>query len=458
MELVRSHEVDAIKARLDHPIIDSDGHLVEHLPVLHDLIREQAGAEVATRFDLVAGSAALLRGMSPADRRRLRRAKGGWWALPSANSLDRATAMLPGLLAARLPELGIDHAVVYGTLGLGAGLVADDELRPAMARACNTYYAETFAEHRALLTPVGAIPMVTPAEALTELEHATSVLGLKAFVFSAPVSRPHPDGGTWLDNLIVDSIHDYDPVWARCAELGVPVTFHTPASDWGSRCSPTNYVFNHLGMFATGSEAMCRAVLLGGVAHRFPTLRFAFQEGGVAWAATLASDLAAHWEKRNRDAIGHYDPARLDRTLVAELVEAHGGKLLAGRDDLDEALRFLSDPDDPFVDEFAASGIESADDLARCFESFHFGCEADDPMTALAFDGRASVPLKAIFASDIGHWDVRDARDVLPEAWELVEHGRATEEDFRALTYTNPLSLWAGANPSFFEGTAITSA
>lgn len=457
MELVRSREVDAIKARLDHPIIDSDGHLVEHLPVVQDLLRQQAGPAVAEKFGLVAGSAALLRSLSADELRRLRRAKGGWWGVPSANSLDRATALLPGLLAARLPELGIDHAVVYGTLGLGAGLIGDDELRPAMARAFNTYYAETFAEHRQLLTPVGVIPMATPEEALAELDHATAVLGLKAFVFGAPISRPHPDGGTWLDNLIVDSIHDYDPVWARCAELGVPVTFHTPASGWGSRCSPTSYVFNHLGMFATGSEAMCRAVLLGGVASRFPTLRFAFQEGGVAWAATLASDLRSHWEKRNRDAIRHYDPARLDRGLVADLVERHGGALLAGRDDLDEALRFLSDPDDPFVDEFAASGIEAADDVARLFESFHFGCEADDPMTALAFDGRAGVPLKAIFASDIGHWDVPDAREVLPEAWELVEHGRASEEDFCDLTYRNPLSLWAGANPSFFEGTAVAT-
>ena len=453
MEFVRSREVDAIKARLDHPVIDSDGHAVEYVPIVQEILREQAGPELAERFGAMTTSGHHLRTMTPEQLRDARRHKGGWWAVPAANTLDRATAMLPALMARRLPELGIDHAVIYGTLGLGACVVTDDALRPAMARAFNTYYAEAFREHRELLTPVGVIPMGTPEEAITELDHCTGVLGLKAFVFGGPISRKHADGSTWLDNLIVDSPYDYDPVWQRCVDLGVAPTFHTAAAGWGSRTSPTSYVFNHIGMFATGCEAMARAMFLGGVPHRFPELRVAFQEGGVAWAATLLSDIEGHWSKRNHDAVRHYDPARLDRDLIAALFQEHGEKLFRDRDDLDDGLRFLSDPDDPLVDEFAATGVETEDDITRLFtERFHFGCEADDPMTALAF---GTPRLKAIFASDIGHWDVPDARGVLPEAWELVEDGLATEDDFRDLTYANPLSLWAGANPSFFEGTSI---
>ncbi len=65
---------------------------------------------------------------------------------------------------------------------------------------------------------------------------------------------------------------------------------------------------------------------------------------------------------------------------------------------------------------------------------------------------------KVLFASDIGHWDVPDVREVLPEAWELVERGHATEADFRALTFENPVSLWAAANPEFFAGTTVEAA
>jgi len=461
MEFVRSREVDAIKARLDHPIIDSDGHAVEYIPLVQEILREQAGGELAEAFGMVANSAELVRHLSPEKRRELRRHKQGWWAVPAANTLDRATAMLPALMARRMPELGLDHAMVYGTLGLSVTVLPDDDLRRAVARAFNTYYAEAFKDHRHLLTPVGVIPMFSPEEALAELDHATGVLGLKAFVFGGPIPRPHPQGGTWLDSLCVDGLYDYDPVWRRCVELGVAPTFHTAGAGWGSRTSPTSYVFNHIGMFATGCEAMARAMFLGGVPHRFPELRVAFQEGGVAWAASLYSDLIGHWEKRNRDAVRHYDPNALDRRFIAELFDDYGESMFAGRSDLDDGLRFLSDPADDLADEFAATGIETVDDIKRLFtDRFHFGCEADDPLTALAFD-RRRIPLgarlKAIFASDIGHWDVPDARGVLPEAWELVEDGLATEDDFRDLTYANPLSLWAGANPSFFEGTAISA-
>jgi len=444
MEFVRSHEVDAIKARIDHPIIDADGHCVEFVPIVADILSEIGGPDMGKRFRL---QSTAHDPSTPAQRREQGRARHGWWAAPAVNTLDRATAMLPALLAKRLPELGLDHAVVYGTLCLGVAHYVEEDYRRATARAFNTYFAESFRDHRDVITAVGAIPMFTPEEAIDELEYATGVLGLEAFVFGAPVPRPHPLGGTWIDSLCVDSVHDYDPVWAKCVELGVAPTFHTQSAGWGSRTSPSSYVFNHIGMFATGGEAMARAMFLGGVPHRFPELRCAFQEGGVAWAANLYSDLVGHWEKRNRDAIGHYDPARIDKAAMRRLAEEFGGKRVHDHlDDLDEALRFLSVPEDELVDEFAASGVETKDDIRRLFtERFYFGCEADDPLTALAFDSKRlpmGARLQPLFASDIGHWDVPDAREVLPEAWECVEKGLASEEDFRQFTYGNVVELW----------------
>src|SRR5688572_28991684 len=168
MEFVRSREIDAIKARLDHPVIDSDGHCVEYLPIVGEILREQSGDDLAEAFAVMGQRADLTRGLSLEELRKGRVHKQGWWAAPAANSLDRATAMLPALMAKRLPELGLDHAMVYGTLGLGACVVTDDELRPHMARAFNTYYAEAFRDHRELLTAVGVIPMGTPEEAIAE--------------------------------------------------------------------------------------------------------------------------------------------------------------------------------------------------------------------------------------------------------------------------------------------------
>ena len=44
--------------------------------------------------------------------------------------------------------------------------------------------------------------------------------------------------------------------------------------------------------------------------------------------------------------------------------------------------------------------------------------------------------------------------DALPEAWELVEHGHLSEEDFRDFMFVNPVRLHADMNPDFFKGAA----
>ena len=68
---------------------------------------------------------------------------------------------------------------------------------------------------------------------------------------------------------------------------------------------------------------------------------------------------------------------------------------------------------------------------------------------------RGKTKLNAIFSSDIGHWDVPDIRECLEEAYELVEDGELTEQDFESFVCTNPISLHGGMNPAFFEGTAV---
>jgi len=39
-----------VRARLNHPVIDSDGHTVEFQPLLRDYIRQVAGPKVAERY------------------------------------------------------------------------------------------------------------------------------------------------------------------------------------------------------------------------------------------------------------------------------------------------------------------------------------------------------------------------------------------------------------------------
>jgi predicted TIM-barrel fold metal-dependent hydrolase len=470
MSYVRSDAIDQIRKAIDHPIVDSDGHFIEFYPVVRDFLVEEAGEGVAQQLDLMMNGSRGLRDLPKDQYRSIGAYRYTWWGIPSENTLDRATAISPNLMYQRMDELGFDFAMMYPSGGLGLMNVADEELRLAGTRAYNRYYAEIFGGHRDRMEPVAMVPMYTPEEAIAGLDHAVGELGLKAVVLAGITLRPIPGaeevpGARWVDTLAHDSEYDYDPVWARCEELGVSPTFHHPGMGWGSRLSRENYVFNQLGHFSAAGEATCRALFLGGVPARFPKLRFAFLEGGVAWGASLYASLLGVFEKRNVEAIEHLNPARLDRALLVKLLRENGPDAIVERlDRLEEGMLLLNDPEDPpgSRDDFAASGVRSAADIEEIFTSrFYFGCEADDPMNALAFSkglNPRGAELRAIFASDIGHWDVPDFRDVLPEAWELVEDGALDEAQFRAFTCDNAIRMMKATNPDFFEGTAVEEA
>jgi predicted TIM-barrel fold metal-dependent hydrolase len=456
---VPSDAVARVRARIDHPVIDADGHLLEFLPLVNDLVREVAGNDVADRYQRF-----MRRALAPDDAGFM--PARVFWGLPEAHTLDRMTVTLPELTYQRAEEMGLDFLLLYPSFGLTVLAVPDEEVRRAVVRALNTYYAEVYAGYRERLEPVAVIPTFTPEEAVEELDHAVGTLGLKAVVMNGVIPRAtRPDGspGAWVDTLGHGSLHDYDPLWARCIELGVAPAFHGVGYGWGSRVSATNYVYNHLGNFAAAQEAACRSLVMGGVTRRFPDLHFGFLEGGVAWAAQLYADLLGHHEKRNADVVGMFDPRRFDVDLCSQLLDRFATGRIAERRDRYErnAAKAKAAPlsDELGFDDFAESLLTAPEQIVDIFtRQFHFGCEADDALNSLAFDRGVlphGVTLRAMFASDIGHWDVPDMRNVLLEAWELVDEGLLDEAEFRDFTCGNIVHMLTAGNPDFFAGTAV---
>jgi predicted TIM-barrel fold metal-dependent hydrolase len=465
-----------IRGRVGHPIIDSDGHTVEFLPAFLDVLREVAGSAVADRYVRGGGlGSARWYQASPGERLARRMTRPPWWGVAMKNTLDRATASMPKLLYERLDEFGLDFTVLYPSLGLGAPHTDDEEMRRATCRAFNIYHARIFEQYSDRITPAACVPMHTPQEALEELEYAVKTLRMKAIMTAGYVTRPipaHPtDRAYWLDTFCLDSAFDYDPVWAKCVELGVPPTFHSSSQGIGFRTSVNNYMYNHIGHFAAAGEGLCKALFFAGVTRRFPGLRFGFLECGVGWACSLYSDLIGHWKKRNRAGMENYNPVNLDRELFIELCHRYGGELVKDKLDSPEnralatvgihAFTGASREDPAALDDFAQTGVSTPSDVANLFvPNFYFGCEADDPINAMAFDARRNpygARLRAIFSSDIGHWDVPDMREVAEEAYELVEDGVITQKDFRDFVFVNPVRLWTDMNPNFFKGTIVES-
>ena len=463
-----------IRSSLDHPVIDGDGHWVEFDPVFSERMRKVGGDRAADGFNAAMKTTQDALSMSLAERRRRRLAQVGFWTRQAGNTLDRATAMMPRLLYERLDEFGCDFAIIYPTAGLRVPRITDDATRRAVVRAHNIVTADYFRKLSDRMTPAAIIPMHTPEEAIEELEFVTKQLGSKVGMFGSGMSRQvpaspqsDPDGkrmAVWYDVLAIDSDYNYDPVWAKCRELGIAPTFHSAGSNQGLRNSPSNFVYNHIGHFAAAGHAVSKAIFLGGVTRRFPELRFAFLEGGVGWACQLFGDLMEHWERRNARALENMDPRKLDRGLLMSLAEKYG--------DPDVAESLKKTDGWPDHDPSLTGGVEDLDDFSACKISrkqdwidlyakpFFFGCEADDRMNAVAFSkfNPFGARINAIYSSDIGHFDVPDMVQVLPEAYELVEHGFLTSDDFRDFTFGNAVRLWGAGNPRFFEGTSVAKA
>ncbi len=470
-----------LREQLPHPVIDVDGHVQEFPFLLREAVLEEGlelgGPSLARRIEqtpLTYDDVAAAMWELGDEGRRLRGiACPAWWAMPG-DTRDRATAHLPGLLAERMDSLGIDFSVLFPSLGLSLVGIGDPDVRRAACRAYNRMIGELYQPYADRLMPAALVPTATPDEALDVLEHAVDRAGLRTIVIG-PVHRPvsagpgqvtadieHPElarAARRLDVLGLDSDFDYDPLWARCEELGLAVSVHASGQGWGSRRSPSHYAYNHIGAFAAAAEAVCKGLFLGGVPSRFPRLSFGFLEGGVGWAVSLLLDLVSHWEKRAEPTIRSLDPAGLDVEELLRLVDSYGPGSF--RDRSADIRRHFSraEPHPEQLDDFAACGVTSTEELVELFVSrFHFGCEADDPMNALAFSS-GLVPrgrhLSAVWGSDIGHWDVPDLGDVLLEAYELVERGQISEEDFADFVFHNPVRMYSLGNPDFFKGTRV---
>lgn len=475
-----------LRKQFGHPVVDADGHWIETAPVMKgfflDFVKDLGGGDLAARFEAAGGldyDDTVLRPwsrLSDDERRQLWTTRPPWWTLPASNTLDRATAHLPQLLYERLDDFGLDFAVLYPSRTLTTPAIKEAELRQIACRALNVYHAELYGGFGDRMTPTAMIPMHTPEEGIAELNHAIGELGLKAIMINGLVHRPigenegnglsqsgQPNWGAGsgerIDTLGLDSAYDYDPFWRRCIELKVAPASHTPGMGWGSRRSVSSYVSNHIGSFGASMEALCRSLFLGGVTRRFPELSFGLLEGGVSWACELYAGLVSHWEKRNAQSIHLLDPSRIDRELLLDLFDQYGSERMK-KDGEAIATSFQQlEPEPPDLDEYAACQIEKKEDIRDLFvPRFYFGCEADDPMVAWAFDGRINpmgAQLRAMFSSDMGHWDVPEMSGILEEAWELVEDGNLDEAGFRDFVFTNPVRFYTTVNPDFFVGTRV---
>ncbi len=468
----------AIRAKLNYPVIDTDGHVVEFIPTYFDYLRQVGGPKMVEHYQKVLSTTMGFNwyDMDWAERKRTRTMRPIWWGVRAKHTIDRATATLPRLLAERLEEFGIDYTILYPSIALFFPLWEDEELRKASTRALNLFYKDVFAGYERHMTPAALINMNTPQEAIEELEFVVKECGHKAIMMGNGVFRPIPSANKpgepanphakWLDNFVMDSAYNYDPVWAKMMELKVTPTFHGQGMGYGSRASISNFCYNHIGHFAEAHHHMAKGMIMSGVTKRFPKLSVGFLECGVAWACSLYSDLVGHYVKRNKEAMDELNPDSYDRPALQDFIRRYGPesfqKHVGDMFDVKYGFSFVNRVPDEDVDEWKDSGITKPEDIYDLFvKNFYFGCEADDPTNATAFNSKVNpfgARLKAVFSSDLGHFDVERMNKIVAEAYELVERELVTEDDFRDFVFTNVATMRTDMNPDFFKGTNVEDA
>ena len=148
----------SIRQRLDHPVIDIDGHCIEFFPGLARDLREEGSsldspslARLCRRIldPTRAGTAWTRRA------RRAARGPGHRGRARGARTHGISPPRVPRLLHERLDELGIDVSVVYPSAGLGCLHLWDERERRGACRGLNRANADAFAglDDRACQSP-----------------------------------------------------------------------------------------------------------------------------------------------------------------------------------------------------------------------------------------------------------------------------------------------------------------
>jgi predicted TIM-barrel fold metal-dependent hydrolase len=180
---------------------------------------------------------------------------------------------------------GIDVTVLYGGLALSLPAIHDPELAVWHCRVYNDWVAEFCAASPTRLHAAAALPLQDPAAAVVEAERARGLGLCAAFTRPNPLN---PDGRP---------LHDpaHEPVWARLAELGMPLAFH-PAGLWdmpGTSRAMAGLMApgTHHAVILFFDQYMTLANLVyAGVLERHPGLKVAVLECGGGWIA--------HWMDR----------------------------------------------------------------------------------------------------------------------------------------------------------------
>jgi predicted TIM-barrel fold metal-dependent hydrolase len=200
-------------------------------------------------------------------------------ASPTYAGANPYGAMDPKERIIRLDAEGLEVAILYPTLSLLYETeVEDADLAQAYTRAYNRYIVDFCADSGGRLIPIAHLSLGDPAAAAKELERAVKAGCKGGWVCQFTMTRkPHAHP-------------DHDVLFAKAAELGVPIGLHPSIEpNWAL---PGRYDYNKYlrGQFfflnITAADAVRHAFtsfFQYGTFEKFPSLKLVLLEVGAGW-------------------------------------------------------------------------------------------------------------------------------------------------------------------------------
>jgi predicted TIM-barrel fold metal-dependent hydrolase len=165
-------------------------------------------------------------------------------------------------------------------------------------RAHNRWLSEWCGEFPAQRAGIGLVYLNDIDEAIKDIEW------IAKNNLRGGVLLPHvPDDCT---GYIKPLYHpDYDPMWALLEETGLVVNHHggTGSPDYGHLPVSLPIRLIETGFFSTRSYSQ---LLLSGVFHRFPKLKYIITESGCAWVPETLQRLDMAWKRISSGAVGEF--------------------------------------------------------------------------------------------------------------------------------------------------------
>jgi predicted TIM-barrel fold metal-dependent hydrolase len=201
---------------------------------------------------------------------------------------------------------GVDYSVLYPTVaGLAGetfGRLTDPALELACVQAYNDWLIDEWASTSPRFVPQCIVPLAPMETTVQEIQRAVKK-GHKGVIF--PAIPMHLRDVPHINEPV------YEPLWATCQELAVPVCFHAGAS---TRIQFPAYKALSPGL-AAALGALTRPVssvqvvanfLYSRILMRYPGLKVVFAESSLAWGA-YELETADHQFERQRLHLEGYD-------------------------------------------------------------------------------------------------------------------------------------------------------